>query len=111
MPNKYSIATDNQSGILKRFWIYQQERFPIFGHVPLVASFSFSAIAYSRICRGAAGFVPWDRYLTGIITTITLFLLVRIFDEFKDRKDDEKYRPELPVPRGLVSLQIGRASC
>ncbi|MDQ6761178.1 MAG: UbiA family prenyltransferase, partial [Bacteroidota bacterium] len=30
--------------------------------------------------------------------------LRRIFDEFKDAEDDAKYRSELPVPRGLVSL-------
>jgi 4-hydroxybenzoate polyprenyltransferase len=105
MSNQFSIEADNKSGILKRLWIYQKERFPVFGHIPLVAAFSFSAIAYSRISRGAEGFVPWDRFIVGIITTVTLFLLVRIFDEFKDREDDAKYRPELPVPRGLVSLK------
>lgn len=105
MGNIHSIPSENEASFLKRFFIYQKERFPILGHGLLVASFSFSAIAYSRICRGAEGFVPWSRYLTGIITTITLFLLVRIFDEFKDREDDAKYRPELPVPRGLVSLR------
>ncbi|HEU4717443.1 MAG TPA: UbiA family prenyltransferase [Bacteroidia bacterium] len=105
MTNSFSIPAENSAPFLKRFWIYQKERFPLFGHGPLVASFSFSAIAYSRICRGAEGFVPWSRYAIGIVTTITLFLLVRIFDEFKDRGDDEKYRPELPVPRGLVTLR------
>jgi 4-hydroxybenzoate polyprenyltransferase len=105
MSNAFSKPAENNASFLKRFWIYQRERFPVFGHGPLVAAFSFSAIAYSRICRGAEGFVPWDRYLIGIITTVTLFLLVRIFDEFKDRKEDAQYRPELPVPRGLVSLR------
>ncbi len=105
MSNAFSKTAENNASFLKRFWIYQRERFPVFGHGPLVAAFSFSAIAYSRICRGAEGFVPWDRYLIGIITTVTLFLLVRIFDEFKDRKEDAQYRPELPVPRGLVSLR------
>jgi 4-hydroxybenzoate polyprenyltransferase len=105
MSNAFSKPAENNASFLERFWIYQRERFPVFGHGPLVAAFSFSAIAYSRICRGAEGFVPWDRYLIGIVTTITLFLLVRIFDEFKDRKEDAQYRPELPVPRGLVSLR------
>lgn len=105
MSNAFSKPAENNASFLKRLWIYQRERFPVFGHGPLVAAFSFSAIAYSRICRGAEGFVPWDRYLIGIITTVTLFLLVRIFDEFKDRKEDAQYRPELPVPRGLVSLR------
>lgn len=103
--NEYSQTEENSAPFLKRFWIYQRERFPIFGHGLLVASFSFSAIAYSRICRGAEGFVTWPVYLTGIFTTITLFFLVRVFDEFKDADDDAKYRKNLPVPRGLISFR------
>jgi len=87
-----------------RFYQYQKERFPILGHGLLVAAFTFSAISYSRICRGAEGFVDGRTFFIGIFTTVSLFLLVRIFDEFKDAEEDAKYRPELPVPRGLVSL-------
>lgn len=103
--NAYSNPEENNSSFLKRFYIYQKERFPLFGHGALVASFSFSAISYSRICRGATGFVNWQTYLIGIFTTITLFLLVRIADEFKDAKDDAAYRPQLPLPRGLLSFR------
>jgi 4-hydroxybenzoate polyprenyltransferase len=102
--NQYSKPEENNAPLLKRLWIYQRERFPVFGHGPLVAAFSFSAISYSRICRGADGFVSWPLFGLGIFTTITLFLLVRIFDEFKDASDDAKFRSELPVPRGLVKL-------
>jgi hypothetical protein len=103
--NEFSKPEENNSSFLKRFYLYQKERFPIAGYAVLVGAFSFSAIAYSRICRGAAGFVDWKIYLVGIFITITLFLLVRIFDEFKDAEDDAKYRKDLPVPRGLVSLR------
>jgi 4-hydroxybenzoate polyprenyltransferase len=103
--NEHSIPAQNNSGFLKRFLIYQKERFPFLGYIVLVGSFSFSAISYSRICRGAEGFVSWDKYLLGIFTTITLFFLVRIFDEFKDAEDDAKYRKELAVPRGLISFR------
>lgn len=103
--NEFSNAQENSSSLLKRFYIYQKERFPLLGYAILVASFSFSAIAYSRICRGAEGFVDPKTYLVGIFTTISLFLLVRIFDEFKDAADDAQHRKELPVPRGLVSLR------
>jgi 4-hydroxybenzoate polyprenyltransferase len=102
--NQYSKSEENNAPLLKRLWIYQRERFPVFGHGPLVAAFSFSAISYSRICRGADDFVSWPLFGLGIFTTITLFLLVRIFDEFKDASDDAKFRSELPVPRGLVKL-------
>ncbi len=96
---------DNNRSFLWRMYKYQGERFPILGHGVLIAAFSFSAIAYSRICRGAEGFVDWSTYFVGIFTTVSLFLLVRIFDEFKDAEDDAKYRKELPVPRGLVTLR------
>lgn len=102
--NKYSKPDENSASFLHRFYLYQKERFPFLGHGLLVASFSFSAISYSRICRGAEGFVSPKTFLTGIFITISLFLLVRIFDEYKDAGDDVKYRSELPVPRGLVSL-------
>lgn len=100
--NEFSKEEENSASLLKRLYLYQKERFPLIGHGVLVASFSFSAIAYSRICRGAEGFVNWQTYLTGIFITITLFMLVRIFDEFKDAADDAMYRKHLPVPRGLI---------
>ncbi|MBX9450237.1 MAG: UbiA family prenyltransferase [Taibaiella sp.] len=103
--NEYTLSSEQHASFLKRFWIYQKERFPFMGHGLLVAAFSFSAVSYSRICRGEPGFVEWKTFLVGIFTTISLFLLVRIFDEFKDAADDERYRRELPVPRGLVSLK------
>ncbi|MDQ6763693.1 MAG: hypothetical protein M3015_13830, partial [Bacteroidota bacterium] len=102
--NSFSNPKENSSSFFTRFYAYQKERFPFLAHGLLVASFSFSAISYSRICRGASGFVSASTFLMGIFITITLFFLVRIFDEFKDAEDDAKYRSELPVPRGLVSL-------
>lgn len=99
------ITKKPKQSIFARFYQYQKERFPILGHGVLVAAFTFSAISYSRICRGVQGFIDWKTFLIGIFTTVSLFLLVRIFDEFKDAEDDAKYRPELPVPRGLVTLK------
>ncbi len=95
----------NKASYLKRFYIYQKERFPILINLIAVAVFTFSAISFSRICRGTDGFVPLKDYLIGCFATFTLFLLVRIFDEFKDKDDDAKYRKYLPVPRGLVKLK------
>ena len=103
--NEFSKPEENNASLLKRFYIYQKERFPIIGHGMLVASFSFSAISYSLICRGVSGFVSWKIYAVGIFTTISLFMLVRIFDEFKDAQDDAKFRKNLPVPRGLIRLK------
>lgn len=103
--NEFSQDEENNAHFLKRLYIYQKERFPVFGHGLLVVAFSFSAVSYSRICRGAAGFVDWKTFAIGIFTTVTLFFLVRIFDEFKDAEDDAKYRKTLAVPRGLISFR------
>ena len=96
---------NNKSSFLKRLYIYQKERFPFVGYIILIGVFTFSAASYSRICRGEVGFIDWKNYLIGVITTFSLFFLVRIFDEFKDKEDDAKYRKYLPVPRGLISLK------
>lgn len=102
--NEFTKPEENSASFAKRFFIYQKERFPFLVHGLLVLAFSFSAISYSRICRGAEGFIPIQTFVIGAIIAITLFLLVRIFDEFKDAEDDALYRKELPVPRGLVTL-------
>lgn len=102
--NESAIAAQNQRPFLGRFLIYQKERFPFLAHGVLIAAFSFSAVSYSRICRGEPGFINTVVFLAGIFTTITLFFLVRIFDEFKDKEDDALYRKYLPVPRGLISF-------
>ena len=99
------MAVQNTDPFYKRIFQYQKERFPVLGHGVLISAFTFSAVSYSRICRGAEGFIPIKDFLIGIWATITLFMLVRIFDEFKDKEDDAKYRSYLPVPRGLVSLK------
>lgn len=90
---------------LKRVWIYQKERFPLFVNLIAVTTFTFSAISYSRICRNVDGFIETKDFIIGCFATFTLFLLVRIFDEFKDKEDDAKYRKYLPVPRGVIKLK------
>ena len=87
-----------------RLYIYLQERFPLMSHGLLIASFTFSAISFSRISRGVTGFIPTKYFLVGLFNGLAFFLILRICDEFKDKEEDKKYRSYLPVPRGLVSL-------
>lgn len=96
---------ENTFPLWRRFYIYQKERFPFLGHGPLIAVFSFSAISYSRICRGESGFIGWDAFFVCILNTIGIFFMLRIYDEFKDQKDDAQFRTYLPVPRGLIKLR------
>lgn len=99
------VNEEKNYSFVKRFSIYQKERFPIVGHGAMISAFTFCAVSYSRLCRNADGFIPLHDFFIGVFATVTLFLLVRIFDEFKDKEDDAKYRTYLPVPRGLISLR------
>ena len=89
----------------RRFAAYQAERFPLAPYVPLITVFTFSAAAYSRLARGEPGFLPAGRFAVGALTALVFFFLLRVLDEHKDAEVDRRYRPELPVPRGLVSLR------
>ncbi len=88
-----------------RWWIYQRERFPLLGHTPLVAAFSFSAVAYSSLLRGEAALPLLTTWLVAFLTSLAFFLQLRIADEFKDFDEDSRFRPYRPVPRGLVTLR------
>lgn len=98
------MTAEQNLPFLHRFWIYQKERFPLLLNTISVTVFTFSAVSYSRICRGEAGFIETKHFVIGAFAVFTLFLLVRIFDEHKDRVEDAKYRSYLPVPRGLIKL-------
>ncbi|MBA3895473.1 MAG: UbiA family prenyltransferase, partial [Gemmatimonadales bacterium] len=84
-------------------WSYQAERFPLIAYAPMVVAFTASAAYYSRFARGEAGFIPGDRFVVGAFTALVFFAWLRILDEHKDAEIDRRYRPELPVPRGLVT--------
>lgn len=89
---------------MKRWLIYQRERFPLAAHAPLVAAFSVSAVCFSRLVRGERGLPSAAPLLVAFATALIFFLQLRIADEFKDYEDDRRFRPYRPVPRGLVTL-------
>jgi len=94
----------------RRWWTYQRERFPVFAHGALIAAFSFSAVSYSALLRGASLFPKPGAIVAAFITSFIFFLQLRIADEFKDSEEDARYRPYRPVPRGLVTLrELGAA--
>jgi 4-hydroxybenzoate polyprenyltransferase len=91
-----------------RWWIYQQERFPIFKHGLLIAIFSLSAVSYSLLLRDPLGtrslLQSPGAPLIAFVMLFLFFLQLRVADEFKDHKEDCRYRPYRPVPRGLIEL-------
>lgn len=90
---------------MNKWRIYQRERFPVFAHGLLIAAFSFSAVSYSALLRGARVFPPALSCLVAFGTSFLFFLELRIADEFKDFEEDSRWRPYRPVPRGLVALR------
>ena len=88
-----------------RWWIYQRERFPLLAHSPVIAAFSLSAVSYSALIRGMHRLPGWKPCAVAFASSLLFFLQLRIADEFKDFKEDSRYRPYRPVPRGLISLK------
>ena len=88
---------------MKRWWIYQKERFPLLAHGPLIFAFSACAVSFSSLLRGAPA-PDWQMVLTAFGVCLLMFLQLRIADEFKDAGEDSRWRPYRPVPRGLVTL-------
>lgn len=88
-----------------RYWQYQKERFPIFKNGILIASFSSSAVSLSALLRGQNNFPPIETFAVSFFVIFLTFFQLRAADEFKDADIDALYRPERPVPRGLVTLQ------
>jgi 4-hydroxybenzoate polyprenyltransferase len=94
-------ATLPRPGLARRLWTYQGERFPLFKHGVLIAVFAGSAVAYAALLGARPG---WPQAAAAAAVVFLLFLQLRVADEHKDYQDDLTYRPERPVPRGLVSL-------
>lgn len=104
-PNTEGVKTGEKRGpgLAARLWVYQAERFPVFKHGALIAAFGASAVCLSALLRRAA---PNPlAILVAVVVLFGFFLQLRVADEHKDNEDDTKYRPERPVPRGLISLK------
>jgi len=102
-PASSSIAA-GRPPLAGRLWAYQRERFPLAAYLPLIGVSALSAAAWSAAARGRAGLPPVQVLVVGMATALVFFFVLRVADEHKDARVDRLYRPELPVPRGLVSL-------
>lgn len=84
-----------------RLWTYQAERFPLLKHGLLIAVFALAAVAYASLLGASPG---WPNLAVAAVVSLLLFFQLRVADEHKDFEDDARWRPERPVPRGLVTL-------
>ncbi len=100
-----AVAVNGDASTLARLWVYQAERFPLARTVPLLTAFSASSVtASARLGHHA---LPDVRvYLVALLLVFVFFWQLRAMDEVKDAETDRLYRPERPIPRGLVSLRL-----
>lgn len=90
---------------LSALWTYQAERFPLAKTAPLLAVFSAASLAVSAELAGRPLPGP-GAFLAAFVVAMALFFQMRVCDECKDLAQDRLYRPERPIPRGLVSLGL-----
>lgn len=93
---------------MKKWWIYQKERFPLLMYIPMMFAFGFSSVSFSLHLdnpNAQLSDIAAPQYLAAVVTTLFWFMLMRIADEHKDFDEDAQYRPYRPVPRGLVTLK------
>ena len=89
---------------VRRAWTYLQERFPPLAHGPVVVAFAGGVACASAGLRGADG-PGWPAVVVASVVALGVFFQLRVADEWKDVEEDRLYRPERPVPRGLVTLR------
>ena len=99
-------GSTGRASLPRRLLAYQAERFPLAGFVPLITLFTVASAAFSRIARHTPGNVSTPLLVVGSFTSLVCFFVLRVLDEHKDAEDDRRFRPELPVPRGLVTLLL-----
>lgn len=88
--------------IFHRLWIYQGERFPLTKVLPLLAAFVLAGHMVASVALQDQ-FFDLQRFFIGFALVVIIFFQMRVCDEVKDLSDDLAYRPERPIPRGLIS--------
>lgn len=83
---------------IHRFWVFQSERIPLFVMVVL-AVFLTTAVAK------ASDNLIWTRTAIASLIAVLYLLQIRLSDEPKDYEHDNKYYPQRPVQRGVVTLR------
>lgn len=90
----------------RRLRAYLRERFPLFGHGLLIASYSSSNMFLARTLEGGAGPMRYDAgSLLGAVALLGFFFHLRVFDEHKDYGEDLRHHPGRVLQRGIVTLR------
>lgn len=79
-----------------RLWTFQSERAPLYG--VLIMAFATLGVVYNFSDQ------PLRNYLAAVAIVSLYLIQIRTADEKKDFEHDNKYHPNRPVQRGVVSL-------
>jgi len=84
--------------LIKSFFKYQQERFPLLflGLVSLSGVVGTSAILDTH---------NWITIISGTCITLTFLFHVRVIDEIRDFSHDTEFHPNRPVQKKLISIK------
>jgi 4-hydroxybenzoate polyprenyltransferase len=83
---------------LKRFNVYQKERFPF---VVLLSTTIAVALSSSTVTGENT---DWEKIIAASIIGLAYLFHIRVIDEIRDRDHDIIYYPNRPIPRGIISL-------
>lgn len=97
------MARTSTPSLPARLWTYQAERFPLGRTALLCAVFAGASLSVSAHLAGRAA-PSFSAFLAAFVVTLAFFFQLRVLDEIKDKEDDARFRPERPIPRGLVRL-------
>jgi 4-hydroxybenzoate polyprenyltransferase len=79
-----------------RLWTFQRERAPLYG--VLIMATTTVGVAYNFSSQS------WRNYFVAVMIISLYLVQIRTADEKKDFEHDNKYHPNRPVQRGVVSL-------
>lgn len=79
-----------------RLWVFQRERAPLYG--VLIMASTTVGVGYNFSSQ------PWRNYFVAALIIALYLIQIRTADEKKDFEHDNKYHPNRPVQRGVVSL-------
>ena len=96
-------ALGADSPLLRRFWAYLAERFPLGPYTVLVLALTAAVVASAAAGRGVVAVSL--REGAAFLVLLLFFFHLRVFDEWKDAEDDRLAHPERVLSRGLVTLR------
>jgi hypothetical protein len=88
----------SKQSFVRRFWIFQNER------IPLIVMAAIALSVTAAVARANNHF-QWFQVTIATLMIILYFLQIRLADEPKDFEHDNKYYPDRPVQRGVITLK------